>query len=535
MSNMNKNELKEIVESYASKVFFFCRKRCNSLMDAEDLSQTILLELIQNIEKGAQINNIDYYIWGVCKNQYNMYLRKTIKDRNNVEYTDYIDIVDESKTPLDEMIEDEKIRLMNQAIKLLSKDYSEILYAYYVEDKTLKFIADELNMPLGTVKWKLSEIRKRLKEYLDMEKLNGKKAYVPKSFEVVQSFSGNLAFNPSEVVKNLLVKNLLYHSYGVECSIEDYSIELGIAKPYIEDFVNTLYNKDFLLKLDNGKYLTNIAFIDKKERREILDYGRNNIDGYYQQIVRFVKDNLDYYRSLLDDNKTSDEHLMWSLIFLILVTIENEFVRDFTLRKDGSHWDIMLCENMDKYYDDEFFISGNGTWETILGHRLGITAFPANYSSNDCKACEVIAYEKALTGKINVFILYDILIKNVKYSEMNSDDKEIVDQYVEKGMFSIIDNQVKINIPVISQENYKLFVKKVTDDQELVNSYKELFNGIYHKVSSLIPPYLESQSRFIVSALDSTRSLIISRAFDSGLIKDDNTYKTFIHNGIIFK
>ena len=98
-----------------------------------------------------------------------------------------------------------------------------------------------------------------------MERLNGKKAYVPKNFQVVQSFSGNLSFNPSNVVDPLLIKNLLYHSYGIECSIEDYSIELGIARPYIEDYVKELVNKDFLIKLENGKYLTNIAFINKKE------------------------------------------------------------------------------------------------------------------------------------------------------------------------------------------------------------------------------------------------------------------------------
>lgn len=157
---MNKKELKEKVVDYASKVFFYCIKRCNSRMDAEDLSQTILLEIIQNIDKGAQINNMDYYIWGVCKNQYNMYLRKTIKERNKVEYKDVIDDVDNSKTVIEEMLEDEKIRRMNQAIKLLSKDYAEILYAYYVEDKTLKFIVEELNLPLGTVKKDYSRLEK---------------------------------------------------------------------------------------------------------------------------------------------------------------------------------------------------------------------------------------------------------------------------------------------------------------------------------------------------------------------------------------
>ena len=31
-------------------------------MDAEDFSQTILLEIIRNIDKGAHIDNFDYYI-----------------------------------------------------------------------------------------------------------------------------------------------------------------------------------------------------------------------------------------------------------------------------------------------------------------------------------------------------------------------------------------------------------------------------------------------------------------------------------------
>ena len=263
---MNKEDLKEKVVDYASKVFFYCVKRCNNRMDAEDLSQTIILEIIQNIDKGARIDNLDYYIWGVCKNQFNMYLRKTIKDRNNLEYKDDMDDVDVRKTVLDEMLEDEQIRRMNQAIKLLSKDYAEILYAYYVEDKTLKFISEELNMPLGTVKWKLSKIREQLKEYLKMERLNGKKAYLPKNF--VGVMSGNSNFNMHEFLDPLIIKNFLYHSYGNPCSVEDYSIELGISRPYVENFIELLLNKELLIKTeDNKKYL--IIEINKSRLNEL--------------------------------------------------------------------------------------------------------------------------------------------------------------------------------------------------------------------------------------------------------------------------
>ena len=532
---MNKDELKEKVVDYASKVFFYCVKRCNNRIDAEDLSQTILLEIIQNIDKGARIDNLDYYIWGVCKNQYNMYLRKTIKGRNNIELKGDIDSADDSKTALDEMLEDEKIRRMNQAIKLLSKDYAEILYAYYVEDKTLNFIAEELNIPLGTAKWKLAEVRKKLKEYLDMEKLNGKKAYVPKNFQVCQAFTGQINYDPSAYIDSLLIKNLLYHSYGNECSIEDFSIELGIARPYIEEYVEKLVKKDFLIKLENGKYLSNIAFIDKRERREILDFERNNISGYYNELVKFAKNNLSYYKSILDDKNAKDEHLMWSLLFLTMNTIENEFRKEFTLRKDGFNWDLILLETVDKLYSNEFFISANGSFWDGYGRRIGIIAFPANHWKEDGGASDVIAYNRALTGKFDLDLLNNILNLNKKYNDLLDSEKENVNKYINLGYLELVQNEIKINIPVMTMENYKEFCDKVVNDLELINSYKELYNGVYMKVRSLIPNYLEKQTPFVIQSVTLTRSLIISKAFNESIIEDDKTRKKFIYNGVIFK
>lgn len=218
---MNKQELINSLENYASKVFFYCVKRCNNRMDAEDLSQTILLECINEINKGTVIDNMDYYIWGVCKNIYNQYLRKTIKNREHIDYVEDIDAPSEELNPLELEVRNEQIKVMNAAIKLLSKDYAEILYAYYVEDKTLKFISEELNLPLGTVKRRLFEIRNKLKEYVKMERINGKKAYVPKKFNGVMSGWGEI--NTIKYIDSLINQNILFHSYGNPCTLEDYS------------------------------------------------------------------------------------------------------------------------------------------------------------------------------------------------------------------------------------------------------------------------------------------------------------------------
>ena len=55
------------------------------------------------------------------------------------------------------------------------------------------------------------------------------------------------------------------------------------------------------------------------------------------------------------------------------------------------------------------------------------------------------------------------------------------------------------------------------------------------KVRSLIPNYLEKQTPFIIQSATLTRSLIITKAFNEGIIKDDKTREKFIYNGIIIK
>lgn len=87
----------------------------------------------------------------------------------------------------------------------------------------------------------------------------------------------------------------------------------------------------------------------------------------------------------------------------------------------------------------------------------------------------------------------------------------------------------------MSMGNYKEFCDKVVNDLELINAYRELYNGVYMKVRSLIPTYLEKQTSFIIQSVTLTRSLIITKAFNEGIIEDDKTRKRFIYNGVIFK
>ena len=76
---------------------------------------------------------------------------------------------------------------------------------------------------------------------------------------------------------------------------------------------------------------------------------------------------------------------------------------------------MLLEETVDKLYDDEFFISMNGSVEKIEGHQMMMYGYPANHWKENGGASDVIAYDRALDGKFNLKVLYDILINNKKW------------------------------------------------------------------------------------------------------------------------
>lgn len=533
---MNKDELIEELMKQSDKIFFYCVKRCNSRSDAEDLSQDILLDIIININKGIEIENFDYYIWQICKNHYSKYVKEKVKKRENITVIEEIDKPGNDINSLDKLINSEKIALMNTSIKLLSRDYSEILYSYYIEDNTISYIAKNLNLPLGTVKRRLFDIRNKLKEYLKMERLSGKKAFVPKEYVGMISYDEKPNCNPYEITKSLLVKNLLFHSYGNPCTIEEYSIELGISRPYIEDYLNDLINYDLIEKVQN-KYLTKIAFINQETRRNILNYVRDNINELSNKIIDYCKNNINYYRSLIDNKNITDDLLLWSFILLTILVIENSKSKKYTKRKDGSCWDFCLMETINQTYKDEFFISCNGVNSPVPTCKLKAITFPCMTIENKNNVSKILFTKNASNGiDLDLQFFSFIINQKINYNMLSIEEKQQIDKYQEKNYFSIINDEIRINIPVISNNNYENLLREILLNGQIVKAYNDLYDNVYLKVKELIPCNIENQTNFIISAACNTiRSLILSSAYDKCIIKEDENSNYFVYNMILIR
>lgn len=536
----DKEKLIEQLITQKDKVFFYCVKRCNSRIDAEDLSQDILLDIMININKGIKIENFDYYIWQICKNHYSKYVARKVKDSEKIMPIEEIDEPGSDISSLDKLINSEKIAMINVAIKLLSSDYSEILYSYYVEDRTLSFIANKMNLPLGTVKRRLFDIRNKLKEYLKMERLNGKKAFVPKEYQTHRN--GGAYLNPEEYTYGLIEQNLLLHSYGNPCSLEDYAIEMGISLPYIENIVKTLEHATLLIKDENGKYLTNFIMVDKNTDCKILNLIKQRADEYTNLIVEYCKKHFSEWKKLVNNPLLDDNKLMWSYLFGInrkvgyLDCTKEETLKNMRKHShivEGGSWDFSMSEIYDTDLNN-FYINESMSKNGVIGIQGLMYPGQREIQGINSEALKCIRWENSANWDAD-FELFGYLLKNknLKYSDCVYTLKSSVDRMVEENYLKIEDDMIKFNFALLDFENAR--INKEDDySAELIPTKlkrKEITEEIEDIFKKIIPEYLYKDLSYISSSyfIANMRQYVVMAFEKAGLIKPVYE-KRFVYN-----
>lgn len=536
----DKNQLVEQLLSQMDKVFFYCIKRVKNKVDAEDLTQDILLDVIININKGIRIENFDYYLWQICKNHYSKYIARKVKDRANLSFVEENEEPGTELSSLDKLINSEKIAMINASIKLLSKDYSEILYAYYVEDRTLSFIANEMNLPLGTVKRRLFDIRNKLKEYLKMERLNGKKAFVPKEYEPHRS--GGASINPEDYTNGLIQQNLLLHSYGNPCTLEDYAMEMGISLPYIKNIVKTLEDVTLLIKDEKGRYLTNFIMVDKTTDYKVLKLIKQRADEYTKLLIEYCKKHFSEWKKLVNNPLLDDNKLMWSYLFNVNRKVETlECTKEETLKNmrkhshvvEGGSWDF----NMSEVYESDF----NNFYINECGNRgIGIQGlmYPgqSEIQGINSEALKCIRWENSANWDAD-FELFGYLLKNknIKYSDCIYTLKSSVDKMVEENYLKIENDIIKFNFVLLDFEKANIN-KEDEYSSDLISAKlkrKEITKEIEEIFKNLIPEYLYKDLSYIANAyfMANMRQYVVMAFEKEGLIKPVYE-KRFVYNMI---
>ena len=191
---MEKEELAELADNLLHTAI----KKCDSFDDAQDLTQSTLLEGLMAIRKGIEIENAKSWLITVLNRKYYDLLRE--KYRKPLVFYGMAEDIEQamevSNLSVDmvspeweycrdktEMTDEENLRRL---VAGLTKLYREVLVRHYFHGQGIKEIAKELSLPENTVKSRLRLGRDKLRKELTMEKYE-KQSYEPENLWISSS------------------------------------------------------------------------------------------------------------------------------------------------------------------------------------------------------------------------------------------------------------------------------------------------------------------------------------------------------------
>ncbi len=177
----------EFVEENLKTIFAYALSRVSNRDDAEDLTNDIVLAILQSENKINNARAFYGYIWGIAANTYRKFIRK--KNRYSFEEMDE-NLSDEYDFTEELLFRDDVVKLRRE-IAILSREYRECTLAYYYDGLSCVDVAKKLGISIDMVKYYLYKTRKILKEGICMEREFGEKSFKPAPFEFITIFSGS--------------------------------------------------------------------------------------------------------------------------------------------------------------------------------------------------------------------------------------------------------------------------------------------------------------------------------------------------------
>lgn len=304
---MNKYITKDLIEN----TYLFCRKRISDSEAAEDLSQDILYEALRVISGGKEFVSFYSWYWRMARNKYADFIAAK---QNPALPIETVKGVAYDTTPIDMLVSKEKISDLNYSISRLATIYREIIVRFYLREQSIADISRDLDIPIGTVKRRLFDARKNLKERLVNMNNTGTTAYAPASVNWFWGGSGSKAsqvMSSSKMAPQIMV---ICRSEGK--TVNEIADEMGVAPIYIEDLLEKMIRESLLISPAKGKYLANCCVFPEQVYSEASLYANQTFyeNDYHRKIIDkliSLKDkttSLDFYGKSFDYS-----YLMWIL------------------------------------------------------------------------------------------------------------------------------------------------------------------------------------------------------------------------------
>ncbi len=158
----------ELMERYRESIYYMLLKMVNNSDDAEDLTIEAFGKAFNRLKQYSPNYAFSTWMFKIASNNCIDFIRKEKKKRtmsidtgmkNEEGESMTFDIESDGRDPEEELIRLQKVKAMREVVDKLKPRYKELVILRYFKEYSYEEIAQELDLPLGTVKAQLFRAR----------------------------------------------------------------------------------------------------------------------------------------------------------------------------------------------------------------------------------------------------------------------------------------------------------------------------------------------------------------------------------------
>lgn len=164
-----------LVEKYERALYYYLRRLVRKEHVLEDLVQESFIKAFEALDSYSPEYAFSTWLYRIAKNHTIDYLRKKRLPTRSIdrptrtgegEERPYQLPDERAYRPDDHIVKDQRRTIIQEAIDALPEKYRQVIVLRHQEELSYKKIAEELDLPLGTVKAHIYRARERLNKHL---------------------------------------------------------------------------------------------------------------------------------------------------------------------------------------------------------------------------------------------------------------------------------------------------------------------------------------------------------------------------------
>jgi len=508
---------------YTEPVFRFCLNRLSSRTDAEDLSQEILLHILDGMKK-HDVKNPEAYVWQIAHNRYARKIDNKNK-RNKREFYSgdmFLYSFADNNFVEDEIILREEYKSVFNALHSLSAIYRDILVDYYIGEMYIQEIAKKYNITKETVKWRLHVGKERIKERVN--NMNTEKIYKKSDWN---TSTCNGSMDSDKYLHTQIYRAIAAACYEKPIDIEEISLKTGIPTLYLEEALEFMIYGD-AIEQTGSKYATNFIILfaedNKKMQKSVIETSKDlpkKVWDIIEKALPEIKENLTYGKDFPAEKLgyLFIPVFLKNNIYAARSADINLLTGEYPKRKDGGYGWFIISENNN---DLEKLECG----KNIYNSEKGGVNYDIHY----------YWFGKTFSDQLNqqIFHKHDFI---ASYFDENgvyikSDDELLEAELIKNNIMRKYGEVYKSNIPVTSQQGADNINKILARyENEIIPHLTGFIRSIYNEFKRFTPERLHNQIRGVFgSYLGGIIPLIQDELVKQKLLRDYKDDEVFTDN-----